>query len=249
MISDISLGITYFAGGFKLLRNPEVRAYVLMPLMINIVLFGGLIWLGYSQFSPLVEWIMSFVPGFLDFLRWAIWIVIVVLSAIIVFFTFTPVANIVAAPFNALLSEKIEALLTGQTIDTRFTFLEVAVSSMRSQLRKLIYILLWSAALLLFSLIPLLNFIAPVLWVVFGSWMLSLEYLDYPMGNHEMDFSRQKRVLGKRRGLALGFGGATMALTSIPLLNFIVMPVGVAGATLMWVEQLHSSSVTQDSSD
>ena len=101
MISDISLGITYFARGLKLIRKPEIRPYVLIPILINIVLFGGLIWLGYSQFSPMVEWMMSFIPGFLDFLRWIFWIVITVLSAIIVFFTFTPIANVVAAPFNA----------------------------------------------------------------------------------------------------------------------------------------------------
>jgi uncharacterized protein involved in cysteine biosynthesis len=29
-----------------------------------------------------------------------------------------------------------------------------------------------------------------------------------------------------------------MVLTSIPLLNFIVMPVAVAGATVLWIEQL-----------
>lgn len=238
MITDIGLGITYFARGFKLIRKPEIRTYVLIPALINFVLFGGLIWLGYAQFAPLVEWMMSFVPGFLDFLRWIIWFLITILSAIIVFFTFTPVANIVAAPFNALMSEKIEALLTGNTMDSNTTFIQLALSSVRSQLGKLFYIMLWSVALLLFSLIPLVNFAAPVLWVIFGSWLLSLEYLDYPMGNHELEFSQQKRVLGARKGLALGFGGATMVLTSIPLLNFIVMPVAVAGATALWVEQL-----------
>lgn len=63
MITDIGLGITYFARGFKLIRKPEIRAYVLMPILINFVLFGGLIWLGYAQFSPLVEWMMSLYTG------------------------------------------------------------------------------------------------------------------------------------------------------------------------------------------
>ena len=114
--------------------------------------------------------------------------------------------------------------------------------SVLSQLRKLVYILLWSVGLLLISLIPVINFVAPFLWVIFGSWLLSLEYLDYPMGNHELDFKREKQILAARKGLALGFGGSVMALTSIPLLNFIVMPVAVAGATILWVEQLEHES-------
>jgi len=151
MLSDISLGIRYFARGFKLIGKPEIRAWVVMPLLINIALFGGLIWLGYAQFSPLVEWLMSFVPGFLDFLRWIIWFLIIIMSAIIVFFSFTPVANILAAPFNALMSEKIEALLTGNRVDSGSTILQLVLGSLRSQLGKLIYILLWTVALLLFQ--------------------------------------------------------------------------------------------------
>lgn len=238
--SDIMQGATCLGRGFHLIRQPEVRLYVIMPLLINIILFGGLLWLGYQQFSPMVESLMSHVPGFLEFLRWFIWIVITLLTVIIVFFSFTPIANVIAAPFNALLSEKIEIRLTGKAVSSGISFYAMIKISVISQLGKLLYIALWSLALVLISLVPLINIIAPVLWVIFGSWLLSLEYLDYPMGNHGLRFSDQKKILAKRRGLALGFGGAVMVLTSIPLINFIVMPVAVAGATLLYVEQLEA---------
>ncbi len=220
------------------MRQPGVRIYAVMPLLINIVLFASLIWFGYEQFSPLVDYMMSGVPAIFNFLRWIIWIIISTFTAIFVFFTFTPIANIVAAPFNALLSEKIEIRLTGKAISVNVSFMKMARDSFLSQIRKLVYIIFWSAVLLLISLIPLVNFAAPFLWVIFGSWLLSLEYLDYPMGNHELIFTRQRQILAARKGLSLGFGTSVMVLTSIPLLNFIVMPVAVAGATVLWVEQL-----------
>lgn len=241
MISDTMTGSMMLARGFKLIRHPGIRRYVVMPLLINVILFGGLIWIGYAQFAPLVEWAMSWVPGFLDFLRWIIWIFITSMTAIIVFFTFTPIANIVAAPFNALMAEKIEEMITGNSINSDISFMTLVTSSIGSQLRKTVYILLWSAGLLLVSLIPVVNFISPILWLVFGSWLLSLEYLDYPMGNHDLTFAQQKQVLSERRGLSLGFGGMVMILTSIPLVNFFVMPIAVAGATAMWVDQLSTS--------
>ena len=224
--------------GFRIMRQPGVRIYAVMPLLINIVLFASLIWFGYEQFSPLVDYMMSGVPAIFNFLRWIIWIIISTFTAIFVFFTFTPIANIVAAPFNALLSEKIEIRLTGKAIGANSSFMKMARDSFLSQIRKLVYIFFWSAVLLLISLIPLVNFAAPFLWVIFGSWLLSLEYLDYPMGNHELNFRRQKQILSARKGLSLGYGSSVMVLTSIPLLNFIVMPVAVAGATVLWVEQL-----------
>ena len=241
MLSDVTSGTQALAQGLRLLSNPGIRIYVVMPLLINLLFFGALVWYGISSFNQLIEWMMSFVPGFLDFLRWLIWLFFGLLATVTVFFTFTPVANIVAAPFNALMSEKIEELLTGVAVSSNTSFTQMALDSIGSQMRKLVYILLRTMGLFLFSLIPVINLVAPILWVVFGSWLLSLEYLDYPMGNHDIIFSEQKSRLKKRRGLALGFGGAVMIMTSIPIVNFFTMPVAVAGATVLWVQQLQHS--------
>ena len=243
MISDVTIGIQALARGTRLLNKPGIRIYVIIPLAINLLLFGALIWYGYSLFVPMVEWMMSFVPGFLDFLEGFIWLFFGTLAALTVFFSFTPLANIVAAPFNALMSEKIEIHLTGKAPSSNLSFAKMALDAIGSQLRKLVYIMLWALALFLISLIPVINLIAPVLWVVFGSWLLSLEYFDYPMGNHDLVFDEEKRQLRERRGIALGFGGGVMVLTSIPIVNFITMPVAVAGATLLWVEQFQSNQV------
>ncbi len=123
MISDITTGAICLGRGIKIIRQPGVRRYVVMPLLINILLFGGLIWFGFAQFSPLVESAMSYLPAFLEFLRWFIWLLITVFTAVIIFFAFTPIANIVAAPFNALLSEKIEIRLTGREVGSDSSFI------------------------------------------------------------------------------------------------------------------------------
>ncbi len=238
MIADIGRGTGYLAKGLSLISSKGIKRYVLIPLSLNIFLFGALIWTGYSQFAPTVEWMMSFVPDWLSFLESILWLFITSLTAIIVFFIFTPVANIIAAPFNAIMAEKVEELLTGQDINSNVSLMTIIKDSIMSQIGKLVYILLWSLLLLLISFIPVINIISPFLWIIFGSWLLSLEYLDYPMGNHDLTFKQQKETLKKRRGLSLGFGGSVMILTSIPIINFIVMPVAVAGATAMWVDQL-----------
>ena len=242
MIADIGRGTGYLAKGLSLISSKGIKRYVLIPLSLNIFLFGALIWTGYSQFAPTVEWMMSFIPGWLSFLESILWLFITSLTAIIVFFIFTPVANIIAAPFNAIMAEKVEELLTGKDINSNISLMTIIKDSIMSQIGKLVYILLWSLLLLLISFIPVINLISPFLWIIFGSWLLSLEYLDYPMGNHDLTFKQQKETLKKRRGLSLGFGGSVMILTSIPIVNFIVMPVAVAGATAMWVDQLSAST-------
>ncbi len=142
------------------------------------------------------------------------------------------------------MSEKIEIQLTGEAVSSEVGFARMAIDAVASQLRKLVYIALWALGLFLVTLIPGINLLAPVLWVVFGSWLLSLEYFDYPMGNHDLVFAEEKRRLAARRGIALGFGGSMMIMTSIPVINFFAMPLGVAAATLLWVEQLQGTEST-----
>ena len=86
-----------------------------------------------------------------------------------------------------------------------------------------------------------------MLWVVFGSWLLSLEYFDYPMGNHDLVFAEQKKRQGRqaarpRRSASVA---RIMIMTSIPIINFFAMPVAVAGATLLWVEQFQPSTPSE----
>jgi len=65
-----------------------------------------------------------------------------------------------------------------------------------------------------------------------------LQYGDYPMANHNISVPEQRKKLADNRMTSLSFGGATMLMTLIPLLNFLVIPSAVAGATVLWVERL-----------
>jgi CysZ protein len=39
------------------------------------------------------------------------------------------------------------------------------------------------------------------------------------------------------RALSLGFGMAVMFSSMVPLINFVIMPAAVCGATALWLER------------
>jgi len=86
-------------------------------------------------------------------------------------------------------------------------------------------------------MIPGLNLLAPFAWFVFSAWLFALEYSDYPLGNCGLHFSQIRAELRQRPLLALGFGASVSICTMIPLLNFLVMPAAVAGATAWWLDE------------
>lgn len=239
-MSNPFAGFLYFFQGLKLIFRSELRAYVAIPLFINVLVFTGLIWFGASQFETLLAWLLPELPEWLQFLEWLLWILFAISVLLILFFTFTLLANLVGAPFNGLLAEEVEYHLTGQRPESAGGWkkmLAELVPTLMDEIKKLFYMIAWSIPFLILFLIPVINIIAPFTWLAFSAWMLTVEYADYPMGNHGLRSKDQKTRLGEKRLLSLGFGGATTIATMTPILNFLVMPAAVAGATAMWVKQ------------
>ncbi|HPF58254.1 MAG TPA: sulfate transporter CysZ [Candidatus Competibacteraceae bacterium] len=232
-------GAGYVLTGLRWLPRSGLRSFVAIPLLINILLFGTGVWWSIGQFQHLNQIVQSWLPSWLSWLHWLLWPVFVLTVLVVVFYTFSVVANLIAAPFNGLLAERVEKLIhqaDAPPSETRLRWKDLILSPL-VELSKLLYFIGWAIPLLLLSLVPVINVVAPVLWVLFGAWMLALEYADYPLGNRGLSFREQRRLLRRHWPLTLGFGGMTLVLTLIPVFNFLAMPAAVIGATLMWVQE------------
>ncbi len=237
-MKDLVAGPRYMLEGFGLLTRPGLRRFVAIPVLVNVLIFGGLLTLAYGWVDDSSRFLIAKLP---DWLRWLSYIVIpvfVLTSLVVIFYGFSIVANIIAAPFNGLLAEAVEAHLTGKQFESSWK--QVArdiVPSILSELRKLLYFVLRAIPLLLLLLIPVVNVGASVLWMLFSAWMMTVQYVDYPMANHHLFFKDQRARLRKRPLLAWSFGGLVMVCTLVPVLNFVVMPAAVAGSTALWVRE------------
>ena len=233
-------GTDYFTAGFRLVLQPGLRLFVLLPLSINLLLFIGLISVAVQQFDVLLDTFMPSLPDWLSFLEYVLWPMFALLVLVIMFFTFTMMANLLAAPFNGFLSEKVEGVVRGTDLSPPFNWSELLAMVPRTisrELRKLAYFLPRAIALLLLSLIPGINIVATPLWIVFGIWMMAVQYIDFPADNHKLGWNEMLAWLREKRWQSLGFGGMTYLVLLIPVVNLLAMPAAVAGATLFWVRE------------
>jgi CysZ protein len=238
-------GVVYLLRGLRLIAQPGLRRFVLIPLLINIFIFSLLIWVGIDQFEVLMDRFLPSDESWLAWLRWLLWPLFAIALLLVVFYTFTVIANLLAAPFNGLLAEQVEHYLGGKLPAQTGGFKQLAkdlLPALLSEVRKMFYFLLRAIPLLILSLIPGLNIAAPFLWLAFGAWFLALEYGDYPMANHGLLFKEQRRRLQQTRFTALAFGGGLTLLMMVPILNFVAMPAAVAGATVFWKERLEQAN-------
>ncbi|SDW00898.1 sulfate transporter CysZ [Marinobacter mobilis] len=235
-------GLGYLGEGFRLIRQPGLRLFVIIPLLINILLFAGMAYFLAMMFSSLVDMAMGWLPdwAWLQSLDWLFWLLYGAVILLMLAYGFVIVANLIGAPFYGYLAELTEKHLTGQEPSVDGGWAQIVRDIPRAlwrEVQKILYYLPRALGLFIIGLIPVVNLVAAVLWFIFNSWMMALQYVDYPADNNRVSFPELKRQLAQQRLSALGFGLPVALAAMVPLLNLFVVPAAVCGATAYWVRE------------
>lgn len=236
-------GSGYFIKGFELIKTKGVRRFVFIPLAVNLIIFVIAFSYLFRELDIYLSELSNLYPDWLAFINYLIW-PLAVFSALVFFsFIFSTIANWIAAPFNGLLSEKMEALLT-HSPEPSGTMLDVAKDIPRTVSRewcKLKYYL--PRAIGFFLIMWFLPLIGQIIWFLFVSWMMAIQYKDYPFDNHKIPFDEMRQRLNSKKSLSYSFGMTVALFSMIPLVNLIVMPVAICGATALWVDRYREDFV------
>lgn len=240
-------GIHYFFEGFSLIKTKGLKRFVFVPLAINILLFSAAFYFLFGQIEYGISYVINLVPEWLGWIKTAVnfflW-PLAVLSVLLIFaLIFGTLANWIAAPFNGVLSEKVERHLTGQAMgdDGLLDLVKDIPRTLGREFTKLFwYIPRAIGFLILFIFVPVFG---QILWFLFSAWMMAIQYCDYPYDNHKIDFKRMKNHLSQHKGKSMSFGVMVNIFSLIPVVNFIVMPVAICGATSMWVSELRDEAL------
>ena len=229
-------GAGYFFKGFELIRLKGIRRFVFIPLTINLLLFSIAFYFMFIQLDQYMTLLDNWLWDGFKWLTTLLWPFLVITVLVIFSFLFSTMANWIAAPFNGLLAEKIEKLLTGQSLSAGGLqdIIKDIPRTLQREWRKLVYYL--PRALGFFIIMLVLPVIGQVIWFLFSAWIMAIQYLDYPFDNHKINFDEMKQQLSQRKGLTYSFGVSAMVFSMLPLINLIVMPVAICGATALWID-------------
>src|SRR5690606_7258575 len=115
-----SRGLGSLGEGFRLIRQPGLRLFVIIPLVINVLLFGLLFYFIAELFSLMIAGAMAWLPdwAWLQALDWLFWILYGVVIVLMLAYGFVIIANLIGSPFYGYLAELTEKHLTGQEVST-----------------------------------------------------------------------------------------------------------------------------------
>jgi CysZ protein len=230
-------GIRDVGRGLDVLRaHPRLWKWLLAPAAITLVLLVALIIAVVQLVDPLVGWLVANLPSWLTGLASSLLTLVIILAmsfcALVVFVT---VAGIVAGPFNEMLSERIEAVLTGQP-EAPFSwsaFVREAVRGAFHSIRRLISSLIGLVIVFAIGLVPVIGTIAALL---IGVWLAAraaaYDSYDAVLARRSMAYRDKLAYLARHRQRTFGLGAAVAGLLLVPGVNLIALGLGAAGATV-----------------
>ncbi len=241
-VSGFIRGFSYplRAAGF-FTRHPVLLKYLALPFLINLTVFSVTVYFGLGLFQGMLE---TYAPGtdvwYGVLLYYLAWTVALLLTTVIVFFSFTVIGNLIASPFNELLSERTEIIRSGPLADERFTlgrFWQEAKYAVVVECKK---ILVFSACMLLLFGINFVPGIGPLIYAVLAPaltlFFLVVEYMAFVLMRKKMNFKEQRRYIFQRPLLMLGFSCGVFCLLAVPFVQFFCIPLAVVAATLLWCD-------------
>lgn len=228
-------------GAAALAARPRLWKWLIAPCLVAVALLALAVFAIERVFEHVLAWASAHLPSWLAAiaspLLSAAVIAALIAAALLVF---VAVAGAIAGPFLEILSERLEAELTGSSpakfSAPRFVH-ELAVSLVHG-IRRLIVALLGIAIVFAISLVPVVGTIAAVIaGVLFAARGAAYDCYDAVLARRALSYRDKLAYLAEHRGRTFGLGAVTAGLLIVPGINLIALGIGAAGATLACVER------------
>jgi CysZ protein len=232
-------GLHAFFGGIGfIVGTPSVWGYALVPAAIALVLLIGLCGLGLWGVWHGLDAYLGELSGFWATTgAWLLKGILTLLSPLLAIL----LALLLAQPFSGFALEGIvraQERALGQWPSPKPSPLESLVRTASVTLFALGLGVPVLALLFLIGFLfpPALIVTVPLKFVVSG-WMLAWDFFDYPLGLRGLGLGRRLAWVGRRFGAFTAFGVAWALLIFMPGVVLVLLPMGVAGATRLVVEE------------
>lgn len=168
-----------------------------------------------------------------------------ILTAVLVIFifflmswTFVIVVGIIAAPFNSMLSSRIEKSLLQHTVnpDRKEALQKIGQGlgqTFKNELKKLIFIAVVAALAFVLNFVPILYPVGVFLVAV----LLSVQFLDYSWSRHDLHFGAcvKDTMLNIIPYSLSGF--FFLLLVTVPIINAFIPALATSYYTVLWLQR------------
>lgn len=229
MIKQIKEGLVTYVTALPFLLRKSILPFVLLGSFLSLAI-GGLLFYGIYQYSDDLAGVISGLLPF-EWGRAALEKVLVMISGALMFlifgFLFRYIIMVILAPILSIISERVEAELTGSTQRVGFSIQRMIRDIIRGlalALKNIIKEMFYSFILFIMSFIAVLAPITTALLFIVQFYFSGFGNMDYYMERH-FNVRDSQRFVSKNKGIAIGNGAVFYLLLLVPVAGWIMAPV------------------------
>lgn len=256
MFREFSLGIIHFFKAFGFLASNRLLHYYLYPVLAAVIYYLGLFILLLNFSKSLVERLLgAYFPdklpeitslgSFGEFLSHvSLYGLSALLFSIIAFLIAGKLSKyillIVLSPVFALLSERVEELISGKSYPFDWIqFLQDILRGILLALRNFCVEMFFIGILSLMGLfLPFLSLILTPTMVLISSYFYGFSMIDYINERRRMSIHESVRQIRKRKWFATGLGLMYWLFDGIPILGLILTPINSVTGSVTGLNEL-----------
>lgn len=236
--TQVSLGFSTYGDAQRFIFKHGLWWYLLIPGVINILLVIGMYFLATSTGDTVAAWLVDLLSPDAEWLKFLVGFFVSLLVKLLLFFfyilIFKYLVLIIMSPFLALLSEKVDNLLTGK--DYPFEFKQFAKDVVRGVLiaiRNMVIELTFILCFFLLAFIPLVNLFGVVFLFLLQSYFYGFSMIDYSNERHRLTVGQSVDFVRKYKWFSIANGTVFYLLFLIPFLGWAIAPsYAVVAATI-----------------
>jgi CysZ protein len=229
-------------------KDPVNFSLALVPSVIALAIYLTLVTIIFNNYHLMKTFLAGYLQLPADQAGWAgvfLTAILILFVFVIMSFTFVMLVGLIGAPFNSMLSSRIEDKLAGKSVnqDRSKTFGEVLGGFGRSivnELKKILLILVLSVFAFFLNFIPVFY---PVAALIF-SLLIAVQFVDYSWSRHDWTFGGCFSDVFKNI-VVYGISGAFfLVMMTVPLLNVLVPPLATSYYTVLWLHRQNKIPLT-----
>lgn len=237
-VREFATGVAYLPrGAGMILRRRRLMLLGVAPALVTaVLLLAGLVALVWFA-DDLVIWATPFADDWGSpwptVFRVALGAALVIGFSVVGVLLFAAITLTVGGPWYDRIAEEIDQSL-GRVARVERPWWQQLGGGLTDSIRLIVLSVLAAIPLLVVGFVPVVGqLVAAVVGATIGGWLLALELVGVPYEIRGMRLADRRRALRARRARALGFGIPVYLLCLVPLLAILVLPIAVAGGTLL----------------
>lgn len=236
-------GVRSTVGSFRFIRrNRGLLKYFILPFFINMLILSLTWFVVYTLIYGPLSGLAAGPEWYFQALRAVMAPLLFLALGIIIVLIYSIMGSIVTAPFNDLLSQRAEEILTGEKFDETFkmsAFLSDIIRIIKNTVKLLAMILLISLLLLALNLVPVAgNIVYSVVNFIMTSFFIGFQFFDFPLERRRYLFGEKMRIAWRFKRTVAGVGATFIIMAFVPLLGFLALNLGTIGAARLFVEKI-----------